>query len=297
MASDFDRALPRELVYEGGKVDNPRDPGGRTNEGITQATYDAWLRAQGRPSVDVYTIQPVEVSAIYRAYYWDIIRGDQLPSGLNFCVFDGAVNSGCGRSVMWLQTSLGDFYKGQVDGQLGDKTLQAVADFAASSPDATDSLIEEYCSRRLGTLKRLRTWGTFGKGWNARIANVQKVAVSWNDVAMQPSVDVRAIGGHMKAPVNDNTIKQPPVQQITTHMATAGGSVATITTTAGQQIAPLADTFAWLKYVAAGLTLVAVVAGIVVKFASDANDAATKAQAKAVVDPDADANLPLAKAA
>ena len=283
MIGGFDRALPRVLVYEGGRVNNPRDPGGKTNKGITQSTYAAWLRSQGRVWGDVYDTTPTEVSAIYRKLYWDIVRGDDLPAGLDFAVFDGGVNSGNSRSVMWLQAALGDVYKGQIDGQLGDKTLQAIADF-----NDVDTLIENYCSRRLGTLKRLNTWKDFGVGWSARVANVQKTAISWNDTKTVQPVDVTALGGHMKAPVNDNTIKQPPVQQMTAHLATAGGSVVTVATQAGQQIAPLADTFGWVKYVAGGLTLAAIVGGVVVKTIADANDAAQKSTAKAFVDLDAD---------
>ena len=291
--NDFARSLPRILVYEGGKVDNPKDPGGRTNKGITQATYNAYARSKGWPVTrDVFDIPDADVSAIYETMYWDTIQGDKLPPGLDFAVFDGAVNSGCGRSVMWLQAALGDAYKGQIDGQIGDKTLQAIADFGG-----TDALIADYCSRRLGTLKRLKTWSTFGAGWHARIANVQKTATTWSDATTTAPVDVTSLGGHNKAVVNADTIATPPVQQLTTHLATAGGSAATVASTAAQQITPVADTFAWLKYVAGGLTLVAIAAGIVVKFATDANDAAVKSQAKATVDPDADANLPMQKAA
>lgn len=291
MASDFDRALSRVLVYEGGRSDNPHDPGGRTNAGVTQRTYDAYRRSKGLPLQDVYLITSEERADIYRTLYWDVIKGDKLPSGLNFAVFDGAVNSGNGRSGEWLQAALGDFYKGQIDGQIGDKTLQAVEDYVAAEPGGVNDLIEEYCSRRLGTLKRLSAWKYFGVGWSARIANVQKTAVSWHDANTVAPVDVTTVGGHNKAVVNDTTIKAPPVQQITAHLATAGGSAATAATSAGQQLTPLADTFAWLKYVCAGLTILAVVAGIVVKIINDSNADAQKSQAKALVDPDADAGL------
>lgn len=286
--TDFDRSLPRILVYEGGRVDNPKDPGGRTNKGITQATFNAYRRKHGAPIVDVYGISDTDVADIYKTEFWDVIQGDKLPSGLNFEVFDGGVNSGNGRSVMWLQSALGLHYAGQIDGQIGDKTIQAIEDFGD-----VDALIEAYCSRRLGTLKRLKTWGEFGKGWAARVANGQKTAIAWHDASVPYPVDVTSLGGHMKAVVNDNTMSQPPVQQLTTHLATAGGSVATAAASAGQQITPLVDTFAWVKYIAAGLTLAAVGAGIIVKISTDANEAAVKSTATASVDPDADADLPI----
>ena len=107
MQANFPKALPRILVYEGGKVDDPRDPGGRTNKGITQTTFNAWCREQGLPQVDVYTITNDEVASIYKYKFWDVVRGDDLPCGLDLVVFDGAVNSGPGQSGKWLQRALG----------------------------------------------------------------------------------------------------------------------------------------------------------------------------------------------
>jgi len=286
--TDFDRSLPRILVYEGGKVDDPQDPGGRTAYGITQAVYTAYRASKGLPSEDVFDIDQPTVADIYKTRYWNAVRGDDLPPGLNFAVFDAAVNSGVGRAIEWLQAALGV----GVDGIIGDKTLQAIA---AVGP--VDVVIEDLCSRRLGSLKRLKTWGRYGKGWSARIANVQKTALAWNNATPLP-VSVKALGGHKKAVVNDQTIAAPPMGQMTAHITTAAGSAATVATQAAQQFQPLQDTFAWLKYVCAGLTLLAVVIGIIVKIMSDANDAAQKSQATAMVDPDADAscfavNLPV----
>ena len=89
---EFLKALPRELVYEGGKVDDPRDPGGRTNQGVTQATYDAYRRTLGLASQDVYAMGDSERDAIYKGMYWDRDDGDALPVGLDFVVFDAGVN-------------------------------------------------------------------------------------------------------------------------------------------------------------------------------------------------------------
>ena len=181
MNGDFAKALPRILVYEGGKVDNPRDPGGRTNKGITQATYNSFCREYGRPHRDVYEISMDEVATIYKDRYWDEIGGDELPAGLDLCVFDGGVNSGPSHSIIWLQQALGDGYQGAVDGRLGSKTLQAIQDHGD-----VDGLIEAYCSHRLATLERLKTWGEFGKGWHARIANCQKTGEAWADGSAAP---------------------------------------------------------------------------------------------------------------
>ena len=258
MMDDFAKALPRILAYEGGKVDDPHDPGGRTNKGITQSTFNAYLREKSAAERDVYTITDAEVADIYKASYWDAVQADKLPVGVDLCVFDAAVNSGVGRSIKWLQQSLGDHYTGKVDGVIGLKTIQAVEDFGNS-----DDLIEEFCARRLGTLKQLSTWSRFGKGWAARIANVQKTACSWNDQAPEPqAVDLTGLNGHKKANVEGN-LKDPPVSQIATHVTTAAAGAGAVVSQASQQIQAvpgLTDTFAWAKYVFMGLGVLGIVA-------------------------------------
>lgn len=218
-SANYAKSLARVLVYEGGKVDDPQDPGGRTNQGVTQRTYNAFRRSQGEDARDVYGMSSVERNAIYKRSYWDVVRGDQLPGGLDLVVFDAAVNSGVGQATKWLQAALGDSYEGQHDGVMGDKTLQAISDFG----DPAD-LVGEFCSRRLATLKRLRTWGRFGKGWSARIANVEKTGLSWIDVGpVIDAADVTSLMGNQKALIAGN-LKDPPVSQIATHVTTAGAT-------------------------------------------------------------------------
>jgi lysozyme family protein len=173
-ADEFAKTLPLILGYEGGKVDDPRDPGGRTNKGITQSTYDAYLQGGKRQEQSVFLITDVEVTAIYRQLYWNKIAGDSLPLGLGLAVFDAAVNSGVFRASVWLQEALIPAYKGNIDGQIGPETLQAI-----QTHGDTPTLIAAFCGRRLDLLKRLPTWPTFGKGWSARVANVWATAVAW----------------------------------------------------------------------------------------------------------------------
>lgn len=285
MQDNFPRALARVLRYEGGKVNDPQDPGGKTNQGITQATYNAWLHRQGRASADVYNIAEADRDAIYKTQYWDIIKADELPTGLDLCVFDAAVNSGCGQAIKWLQAAMQPAYAGQVDGVAGTKTMDAVAGFS----DPVD-LIEDYCSRRLGTLQRLKTWARFGKGWHARIANVQKTALSWADSAPEPDApDIAGAGGSAKGQVSD--IKPPVVSQITAHVTTVATGAGTVASQTASQVQGVGDIFSWAKYVFGGLTLMGALAGMVAFFATKLNDAATTGTAKAVVDIEADTKL------
>ncbi len=130
-ASSFDEALKRVLVHEGGYADHPADPGGATMRGVTQRVYDGWRRRRGVPVRSVRLIEPGEVEAIYRLQYWDAVRADDLPAGLDYGVFDAAVHSGPGQAAKWLQRALGV----TADGQVGEATLAALEGQRAASVD------------------------------------------------------------------------------------------------------------------------------------------------------------------
>ena len=123
----FEAALQFVLRQEGGYVDNPDDPGGATNHGVTQHTYDAYRTAQGQPPNPVSDITDAEVSDIYATDYWsachcsDIER--QANEWLALVVFDTAVNSGVSRAAQLLQGLLGV----TADGSIGPRTLGALA--------------------------------------------------------------------------------------------------------------------------------------------------------------------------
>jgi lysozyme family protein len=106
--SVFDQALAITLGFEGGTVDDPRDPGGRTAYGITQNTFDAYLRSKGVPPRDVFTITGEEIEEIYYTGYWQAIRADEMPPALAVVAFDIAVNSGPARALQWLAEGADD---------------------------------------------------------------------------------------------------------------------------------------------------------------------------------------------
>lgn len=145
--------------YEGGRVDHPDDPGGRTNRGITQRTYDAWRRARGLDPRDVWQIEDHEVAAIYRSQYWDAIRGDELPAGIDAALYDFAVHSGPAQAARTLQRILGT----AADGIVGAITLAACRDAEPVQ------VITRLCEDRLAFCRRLPAWSTFGRGWTRRI--------------------------------------------------------------------------------------------------------------------------------
>lgn len=170
MTDRFSECLPLVLVHEGGYVNHPKDPGGATNKGITQKTYDAWQRREGKPPRSVKHIDDAEVSDIYRAQYWDKVSADDMPAGLDYSVFDYAVNSGPSRSAKFLQKIVGV----SADGIIGAQTLAAIDDYEPAS------VISQLCDNRLAWLKRLTTFKTFGKGWTRRVNEVKGASLAMN---------------------------------------------------------------------------------------------------------------------
>lgn len=165
MKDNFTTCLARVLASEGGFVNNPADPGGMTNLGCTKAVWEEFI---GHPvsELDMRALTPDMVAPLYKSKYWDKVSGDQLPKGLDYAVFDAAINSGPGRAAKWLQVVVG----AAQDGAIGPGTLAAVA----AKPVQT--LIAQYNDTRLQFLESLPTWKTFGKGWGNRVAQVQSAA-------------------------------------------------------------------------------------------------------------------------
>lgn len=182
VASSFDAALARVLRHEGGYSNHPADPGGPTNKGVIQRVYDAYRTARGLPKRSVRELEVSEMRDIYRRQYWDAVRADELPAGLDYAVFDAAVNSGPAQAAKWLQRALGV----AADGQVGAVTLQA-----AAGADL-EVVIEGLCDLRLAMLKGLRTWPVFGRGWAARVADVRRDAVAMAKGGLPPAQSIPA---------------------------------------------------------------------------------------------------------
>ncbi|MBA1157744.1 glycoside hydrolase family 108 protein [Microvirga mediterraneensis] len=161
----FGRALSLVLKHEGGYVDHPKDPGGATNRGITLTTLSAWRgRRVSKAEVKALTVE--EAGAIYRANYWNVVKGDDLPAGLDYAVFDFAVLSGPARAAKHLQALVGT----KADGVIGPQTLAAVR---AGQPA---DLVRKLTKSRFEFLSSLPTWPVFGKGWRSRIVGVEQQA-------------------------------------------------------------------------------------------------------------------------
>jgi lysozyme family protein len=168
MEANFFKSLEMVLKHEGGFVDHPEDPGGATNKGITHKTYADFL---GRPLEDVSELKNIpdeHVQMIYKNGYWDRIKGDELPSGVDFSTFDWAVNSGPGRAAKALQKAV----MVAQDGAIGPMTLGAVAEYTP------EDIIESIAQQREEFYRALRTFDTFGKGWLRRNEETRDFSLS-----------------------------------------------------------------------------------------------------------------------
>jgi len=162
MKHNWDEAFKHILKWEGGYVHHKDDPGGMTNLGVTKRVWEDWT---GKPATesDMRGLTIDLVAPLYKKRYWDAIRGDDLPAGVDLCVFDCAVNAGVGRAARFLQQVVGV----TADGAIGPKTLEAVTAIPA------DLIVQQFCVLREAHYKSLPTFATFGKGWMRRLAGIK----------------------------------------------------------------------------------------------------------------------------
>jgi lysozyme family protein len=171
MKDNFEESLKMILHHEGLFSAHPSDPGGATMRGVTQAVYEDWV---DRPVTEdeMKSLTVDDVTPIYKQNYWDRVKADDLPSGVDFAVFDLAVNGGVGRGAKMLQAVVGV----KQDGGIGPQTLAAVANM-----DAVD-IIYNYTARREDFYRSLSTFDTFGRGWLRRNEKTQIDALAMTDV-------------------------------------------------------------------------------------------------------------------
>jgi lysozyme family protein len=229
MKINYARAMKIELIYEGGKDDDPVDPGGRTNQGVIQREFSAWLLRNGKQPRDVFTMTDAERDAIYYQNYGAKIHFDELPPGVDLVMLDGAINSGVSQSIKWCQRALNIY----ADGVLGVVTLQRIQDH----PDH-DQLIAGILFRRRAFLRSLKTFWHFGNGWMARVNNLERVGQAWAMGSVGPNV-YYIPNAHKKAKIVD----AKPLPSTTPADATAaGGTVSTTLSTVQSTVEPLQGT-------------------------------------------------------
>lgn len=205
-AATYDAAMVRVFADEGGYTNDPVDPGGATNWGITIFDARKYWKWDASPA-DVKAMPKGTAGDIYRAHYANPLRYDDLPAGFDYSVLDAGINSGVGRAVPWAGKALGASV-----GSIGD-----VVPLASAAPDKV-SLIQKYWAIRLSFLHGLRTWGHFGPGWARRCANGEAASVRMWLSAGSGLSDAEA-----RAKLDDESAKaKDQAKQAGTSAATAG---------------------------------------------------------------------------
>lgn len=130
MQGNFGHCLDLVLKSEGGWVNNPNDPGGETNLGVTKRVWEEWV---GHPVESLKNLTKDQVAPLYEQKYWRPCYGEVLPRGLDYCVFSFGVNAGPGRSVKLLQQSLGLVCDGVIGPRVREKLRNSnIADIIVS---------------------------------------------------------------------------------------------------------------------------------------------------------------------
>ena len=154
---NFDECFAALLAHEGDYANLENDPGGKTRYGVTETV------ARGAGYTGDMRDLPIGLAkTIYRWLYWDAVRGEELPDGIRYFVFDAAAASGVRQSILWLQRALGV----AADGILGPVTLAAAH---AANPD---KLKARLLSQRLRFMAGLSNWPSFSRGWSRRVADL-----------------------------------------------------------------------------------------------------------------------------
>jgi lysozyme family protein len=167
MASEnYSKCLETILHHEGGYVNHPKDPGGETNLGVTKRVYEDFGGTKDMKDLTVEDVAP-----IYEKNYWGRMKCDDIPAGLDLCVFDFGVNAGTGRSAKYLQTMIGTV----ADGGIGPNTLRALD--AYIDANGVDHAIKEFQKARQSYYESLSTFETFGRGWTRRVNETTELAL------------------------------------------------------------------------------------------------------------------------
>ncbi len=166
MNKNYDKCLETILHHEGGYVNHPEDPGGETNLGVTKRVYQEWGGTK-----DMKDLTFDDVAPIYKKNYWDKMKCDDLPSGLDLCVFDFGVNAGPGRAAKYLQTLIGTV----ADGGIGPNTLAKLKEYTDKT--GVKETITNYQNDRQSYYEKLSTFKTFGRGWTRRVEETTKLAL------------------------------------------------------------------------------------------------------------------------
>lgn len=209
--ANFILCFTETASFEGGFANNPHDPGHATMDGVTQAVYTEWLTTHGRHDAPVRGISLADRQAIYRAYFWNEVRGDDLYEGLDLIMADTAWGSGPVEAIKLLQRAVGV----EDDGKFGEGTLKAVQEYRATNRDIV--LINKVCDERMKFFQSLSTWKYFGHGWTTRLNGIEAKAIAMRGIAnkLPPKVTPSAAAPAHVEQKEGSLMSTPPGQPAT----------------------------------------------------------------------------------
>jgi lysozyme family protein len=259
MKQNWKRVADLSIASEGGFTDDPRDrgnwTGGARGKGQLKGTkYGIAANTYGH--LDIKNLTRAQAVAIYKKDFWDKISGDRLPSGLDYAVFDYAINSGVVGGVKPLQRIVGV----KADGIMGGETLKAIESF----PDL-ELLIKKYLDGRLAFMKRLSTWKVHGKGWTTRVNKVKRIALQMCEGVKVTAEAVDSSPRADKARSEDMKLTSALVEdgeataQTATGLAVAGTTVSEM----AEKIEPITYYAEWAQTIFIGLLVVGMVITVV----------------------------------
>ena len=165
MKENFQKSLELMLKSEGGFSNDPHDPGGMTNLGVTRRAWEAYVQRQVNED-EMRGLTPEIVAPFYKARYWNPCKCDELPLGVDYAVFDFAVNAGVSRASKTMQSALGT----AADGIVGPATIGVAVN---ADPD---HFLEKFSAAKEQFYRGLPTFKHFGKGWLRRVSEVKQKA-------------------------------------------------------------------------------------------------------------------------
>lgn len=173
MLSNWENSFELLMDSEGGFSTDPDDRGnhmpdgrpGATNLGVTMMTWELYVQ-RAATIEEMKCLTPDDVKPLYKTMFFDRVWGDKMPVGLDYLLFDFAVNAGVSRSVLMLQRAVG----AHPDGAMGPVT------YAATITHDPVDLIEKFSEAKVEFYESLDNFPTYGKGWLNRVAKVEQQA-------------------------------------------------------------------------------------------------------------------------
>jgi len=255
MRETFDTVMDWVFTHEGGYSIDRNDPGnwtgGKVGKGQLKGTKFG-ISAKAYPNLDIKSLTKEQARALYKRDYWDKVKGDDLPAGLDYVAYDAAINSGPPQSAKWIQRAVGV----DADGLIGAQTLAAIDAAARKNEEA---LIASATSQRLAFLKSLKTWSRYGNGWKRRVDEVNANSLKLARADTKYVMPTYTAGMERKARAEDT--RAMATNDGKAAVGAGLGAIGIAATQAADKLAPYTASAPVLQYIFVALTCVGIGVG------------------------------------